>query len=188
MLAAFLLSMRIPAPTIAIAVLVVVLPCALLVLGIGAAVRWISNARSDRGWIYFKRAVLGASVSAWLVLTLIIVQAPTGPRNETVAIAQLRTINSAEVTYLSQHGGYGAISDLIEAGLLDERYRATLSGYVFNINVSSDAYTATAMPVSTQTGKYGYYTTILGVVRFAETATETCRPCFPRGMAGAPTP
>lgn len=183
----FLLSMQISAPVIAIAVLVIVLPCALLLLGIGAAVRWVWKPRFDRGWLYFKRLVLGSSVLAWSVLTLMAVRAPTGPRNETAATAHLRTINTAEVTYLSQHDGYGVISNLIEAGLLDERFKVSVSGYVFNISVSSDAYTATAMPVSTQTGKYGYYTTADGVVRYARTATETCKPCFPRGMSGAPT-
>src|SRR3954468_4773660 len=42
--------------------------------------------------------------------------------NESAAVANLRTINTAQVTYLSSSGGnYGAISNLMTAGLLDSR-------------------------------------------------------------------
>ena len=194
MFAFFLSSMPFPAPVIAIGALIIVLPCTLFVLGLGFVVQriWnlLSNERadhSDKSWRFFKRFVLGSGALAWLLLTLIIMQAPTGPRNETVAVALLRTINTAEVTYLSGNDGYATISELIGAGLLDERYTGPMSGYVFEISASGSGYTATAMPVSTKTGKYGYYTTSDGVVRYAESAQETCSPCFPRGMAGAPT-
>ena len=112
-------------------------------------------------------------------------QGPTGPRNETVAVALLRTINTAEVTYLSGNSGYATISELIGAGLLDERYTGPMSGYVFEISASGSGYTATAMPVSTKSGKYGYYSSSDAVIRYAESAKETCSPCFPKGMAGA---
>ena len=40
---------------------------------------------------------------------------------ESSAVAQIRTINTAEVTYLSATGGeYGTLEKLIESGLLDE--------------------------------------------------------------------
>src|SRR4029079_12720425 len=43
--------------------------------------------------------------------------------NESAAVANTRTINTAEVTYLSSAGGnYGNISDLIGAGLIDSRF------------------------------------------------------------------
>ena len=43
--------------------------------------------------------------------------------NESAAVANLRTINTALVTYLAANGGrYGGIPDLIQAGLLDGRF------------------------------------------------------------------
>src|SRR5262249_53582275 len=46
------------------------------------------------------------------------------------AIANLRTVNTAEVTYLSTSGGnYGTISDMIAAGLLDSRFNGTFNNF-----------------------------------------------------------
>jgi prepilin-type N-terminal cleavage/methylation domain-containing protein len=51
--------------------------------------------------------------------------------NESSAVANTRTINTAEVTYLSSAAGnYGAVTDLITAGLIDTRFtrcRVTVS-------------------------------------------------------------
>ena len=45
--------------------------------------------------------------------------------NESSAVANLRTINTAEVTYLSSAGGnFGTINDLVNAGLIDSRFTA----------------------------------------------------------------
>src|SRR5438477_11646677 len=49
---------------------------------------------------------------------------------ESSAVAQIRTVNTAEVTYLSSNGGnYGSIPELITAGLLDGRFATSVSGY-----------------------------------------------------------
>lgn len=97
--------------------------------------------------------------------------------------------NTAQVTYLSDHGGnYGTVSNLIEARLLDSSFDDTVSGYVFKVTLTDKDYIATAMPASMETGKYGYVSRGDAVVRYAEAATETCRPCFPKGMSGAPVP
>src|SRR5688500_17213906 len=78
--------------------------------------------------------------------------------NESAAVANLRTINTAQVTYLSGAGGnYGAITDLVTGGLLDSRFSGTVSGYNFSVSVSGADYTANATPASTNTGRYGYY-------------------------------
>ena len=43
--------------------------------------------------------------------------------NESAAVANLRTINTAQVTYLSTAGGnYGDVNALVTAGLLDTRF------------------------------------------------------------------
>src|SRR5215813_1929184 len=54
--------------------------------------------------------------------------------NEAHAVANLRTLNTAEVQYISSHQGqYGGIPELITAGLLDDRYVNGSAGYNFYI-------------------------------------------------------
>jgi len=188
--AVLLLSMYTPASVIAIGAFALVAPCVVLLLGFGFIVRWMSGQPTDSSdpvWRFFKRAVLGLGVVAWLVLTLIGAQPPAGPPNERVAVAQIRTINTAEVTYMfGPDGKYATIPELIKAGLLDSRFAGPLSGYVFEVSTSGRDYTATAMPVSTKTGKYGFYSGRDAVVRYAQTATATCKPCYPEGLSGMP--
>src|SRR6266446_9440194 len=62
---------------------------------------------------------------------------------ESAAVAQLRTINTAEVTYLSSNqGSYGSIPALITQGLLDTRFSGSVSGYNFTLTASGPNYTA----------------------------------------------
>jgi type II secretory pathway pseudopilin PulG len=88
--------------------------------------------------------------------------------NEAAAVANLRTINTAEVTYLStSRGNYGDLDALISAGLLDERFDSTVSGYTFHILSDGGDYTAIAQPTSQNVGRFGYYSTPDGVVRYS---------------------
>src|SRR5437773_10179776 len=62
---------------------------------------------------------------------------------ESAALAQLRTVNTAEVTYIgTNQGSYGDIPSLITQGLLDPRFSGSISGYSYNIAVSGNIYTA----------------------------------------------
>jgi prepilin-type N-terminal cleavage/methylation domain-containing protein len=106
--------------------------------------------------------------------------------NESGAVANLRTINTAQVTYLSSAGGaFGTLPFLISAGLVDSRFTpgGTVSGYVYTVTVGTGGsdYTAFANPASTNTGRYGYYSTPDAVVRYS-TATSLA----PTGQAGMP--
>src|SRR2546430_8696849 len=68
--------------------------------------------------------------------------------NETHAVANLRTLNTAEVQYISTHQGqYGGLPELVTAGLLDDRYTAGSAGYNFDVQISTPFldYTATAI-------------------------------------------
>jgi hypothetical protein len=122
-----------------------------------------------------------------LLLTIYIAEAPIGPGNESSAVAQLRTINTAEVTYRVDHNNtYGTIPDLMSEGLLDLRFAGSVSGYAYSVTVSDSDYMATALPTSTKTGKYGYYSGSDAVIRYARTVTETCNPCYPKGESGNP--
>jgi type IV pilus assembly protein PilA len=107
---------------------------------------------------------------------------------ESSAVSNIRTINTAEVTYLSSNGGnYGSIPQLITAGLLDGRFATSVSGYTFTVNASASDYTATATPTSTNAGRFGYYSVPDAVVRY-QTAIVSgkCDPCYPSGQSGAP--
>jgi prepilin-type N-terminal cleavage/methylation domain-containing protein len=109
---------------------------------------------------------------------------------ESSAVAQLRTVNTAEVTYLSSNqGSYGDVISLISQGLLDNRFTSSVSGYQFTVTSSGANYTANAQPVSANAGRFGYYSTPDAVVRYS-TVTSGCGgpngQCFPTGQSGAP--
>ena len=102
--------------------------------------------------------------------------------NESAAVASVRTITTAEVTYLSSSGGfYGDISQLISAGLLDTAFNGTRGGYQYSISNSGMDYTIWAAPASTNNGRYAYYSVPDGVVRYSTQATLA-----PTGQPGNP--
>jgi type IV pilus assembly protein PilA len=106
---------------------------------------------------------------------------------ESSAVAQIRTINTAEITYLSSNqGSYGDIPALITQGLLDSRFAGSVSGYSFAVTVSGTDYTASATPTSTNAGRFGYYSTPDAVIRYASASSSTCDPCFPTGLSASP--
>ena len=102
--------------------------------------------------------------------------------NESSAVANIRTINTAQITYLSSNGGnYGQISNLVTAGLLDSRFNGTVSGYNYTVASTGPDYTATADPASSNTGRYGYYSLPDAVVRYSSAASLA-----PAGQNGQP--
>jgi type IV pilus assembly protein PilA len=106
---------------------------------------------------------------------------------ESAAVAQLRTINTAEVTYLSSNqGAFGSIPQLITQGFLDSRFAGSVSGYNFTITASGSNYTANADPTSTNSGRFGYYSTPDAVIRYATYQGGNCSPCYPGSLSGAP--
>ena len=109
---------------------------------------------------------------------------------ESSAVAQVRTINTAEVTYLSSNqGSYVDVISLVSQGLLDTRFTTSVSGYNYSISASGSDYTVTAMPTSANAGRYGYYSLPDAVIRYS-TATSGCGGpggnCFPTGQSGQP--
>src|SRR5438876_7761965 len=74
---------------------------------------------------------------------------------ESSAVAQLRTVNTAEVTYLSSNqGSFGDIPSLITAGLLDGRFATSVSGYAFSRSEERCVGTASGTPSSTNQGRF----------------------------------
>ena len=106
---------------------------------------------------------------------------------ESAAVAQIRTINTAEVTYLSSNqGAYGSIPQLVTQGLLDSRFLGSVSGYNFTVAASGSNYTANADPTSVNAGRFGYYSLPDAVIRYATYQGGNCTPCYPGSLSGAP--
>jgi prepilin-type N-terminal cleavage/methylation domain-containing protein len=106
---------------------------------------------------------------------------------ESSAVAQVRTINTAEVTYLSSNqGNYGDIPSLVTQGLLDNRFVSSVSGYNFAVAAAGTDYTVTATPTSTNAGRYGYFSLPDAVIRYQSATGPNCNPCFPTNMSGQP--
>ncbi len=104
--------------------------------------------------------------------------------NETHAVANLKTVNTAEVQYLSNSQNlYGSIPDLVTAGMLDNRYSLGSAGYNFDIQLSANSldYTATATAQGANAGRYDYYTRPDYVIRYT---TDPMR--SPTGLSGEP--
>jgi prepilin-type N-terminal cleavage/methylation domain-containing protein len=101
---------------------------------------------------------------------------------ESSAVAQLRTINTAEVTYIaSNQGSYGSIPLLITQGLLDARFTASISGYNFTLDATGNDYTANATAVSSNAGRFDFYTRPDYVIRYSTDPTRA-----PSGLSGEP--
>jgi type IV pilus assembly protein PilA len=100
--------------------------------------------------------------------------------DEAAAVASLRTVNTAEITYLSSSGGnYGNITALIAAGLLDDTFTGTKAGYNYTVAAGGTDYTAEAVPASSNTGRFGYYSHPDAVVRYSTTSSLA-----PTGQSG----
>jgi type IV pilus assembly protein PilA len=141
-------------------------------------------------WTGFSLLELLIVVAIILIISTIAVPSLLRSRQsaqESSAVAQLRTINTAEVAYLSSNQGtFGNIPLMITQGLLDARFAGSISGYNFAVNYSGSDYTASATPTSTNAGRFGYYSTPDVVIRYQIATTATCTPCFPGTLSGSP--
>ena len=108
--------------------------------------------------------------------------------NESSAIAALRAIGSAQVSYSVENNRYGSITELIAAGLLDERFKedGKINGYKITTEtaakgtlplISTGIAGYKAVPaIKDGAGRYAYSMYSDFVVRYAED-----------GNAGLPT-
>ena len=143
--------------------------------------------RSSRGFSLLELLIVVAII---LIIATIAIPSLLRSRqaaNESSSVANVRTINTAEVTYLSSSGGsYGTVSDLITAGLVDSRFNNAVSGYSFTVTASGQDYTVNAYPTSANSGRFGYYSLPDAVVRYQAATATNCSPCFPSGQSGSP--
>src|SRR5262245_45512407 len=140
------------------------------------------NTRSSKGFSLLELLIVVAII---LIIATIAIPSLLRSRqaaNESAAVASVRTITTAEVTYLSSSGGnYGDIAMLVTAGLLDTGFNGTKGGYQYSITTNGLDYTINANPASTNNGRYAYYSVPDGVVRYSTVATAA-----PAGQAGNP--
>jgi hypothetical protein len=101
---------------------------------------------------------------------------------EAAAVATLRTINTAEVTYLAvSRGNFGSMSQMIDEGLLPGNFRGIVNGFNYGvISVGSD-FVVAAIPNDSGSARNGFYVTPDGVVRYS-----TIESLAPAGKNGAP--
>jgi hypothetical protein len=91
---------------------------------------------------------------------------------EHFVVQNLRTINIAEVTYLSiSNGRFGTLSDLVRQGQLDARFEEpALQHYVYTVLPGPDRFLATATPTdpySPAQGCWEYYLTEDGLIHYS---------------------
>jgi prepilin-type N-terminal cleavage/methylation domain-containing protein len=143
------------------------------------------NVKTNRGFSLLELLIVVAII---LIIATIAIPSLLRSRqsaNETAAVANMRNLNSAQVSYSSSNGGvYGELSDLVGAGLIDPRYASgNFAGfnYVLDLSVDSRDYTAFATALSPNTSRYDYYSTPDFVVRYSTAATRA-----PAGRTGEP--
>src|SRR5262252_8058314 len=143
--------------------------------------------KTDRGFSLLELLIVVAII---LIIATIAIPSLLRSRQsaqESSAVAQIRTINTAEITYMSSNqGSFGNIPQLITQGLLDSRFAGSVSGYNFTVAASGPNYTANADPTSTNAGRFGYYSTPDAVIRFATYQGGNCTPCYPGTLSGSP--
>jgi prepilin-type N-terminal cleavage/methylation domain-containing protein len=103
--------------------------------------------------------------------------------NESAAVANLRTLANAQATYSISGGGrYETLVGLVSAQLLDQRFASgAVNGYAISIEWSPYDYTATAVPSTANSGRYGFYLVPDGVIRYSTFASLA-----PSGQTGNP--
>jgi type IV pilus assembly protein PilA len=138
--------------------------------------------KNKRGFSLLELLIVVAII---LIITTIAIPSLLRSRqaaNETAAVATLRVLNTAEVTYSSAGGGvYATLPELVSSALVDSSLTATKSGYNYSISVSGNRldYTVYGVANSSIMGRFDYYTRPDYVIRYSTDSTRA-----PAGLAG----
>lgn len=130
-------------------------------------------------------ASLAVVALAVFVLLLISVRHGENFNGEVGAMANLRTINTAEITYSSRHdGAWATLEDLVDAMLLDSRFRAQepIFGYRYNVSLGDEGYVATATrDAANCDARWDFFSNTDSRIKYTTDAARA-----PRGRAGSP--
>jgi prepilin-type N-terminal cleavage/methylation domain-containing protein len=142
------------------------------------------NVRNKKGFSLLELLIVVAII---LIIATIAIPSLLRSRqaaNESAAVATLRTLNTAEVTYAAAGGGlYGTMAQLVSTGLADSSLQNMKSGYNFTISLSGNLldYTVFATAAASNSGRFDYYTTPDYLIRYSTVTTRA-----PSGLAGEP--
>ena len=143
------------------------------------------NVKNNRGFSLLELLIVVAII---LIIATIAIPSFLRSRqlaNETSAVSNIRTLNTAQVSYSSSRGPtYGLLTDLANTGLSDTRFMGgPVSGYQYSMALSGNGldYTMYATATTANTGRYDFYTTPDFLIRYS-TATSRA----PSGLAGEP--
>jgi hypothetical protein len=101
--------------------------------------------------------------------------------NEASAVTNLKTLADTEFVLLNEDGFYGTVDELIQSRFLDSKFASPVSGYTYSVVPSQFNFLATASRTSRFNGRYEYFVTGDGIVRYSKN-TELA----PAGRAGLP--
>jgi type IV pilus assembly protein PilA len=112
--------------------------------------------KSQRGFSLIELLVVVIIIAVIAAIAIPSLLASRRAANEASAIQTLRTISTAEATYLGTQGSnnnYGTLNQLSAVGMLDSSFTGagfTKSGYTFTHSVSTtpDSYCADALPIA----------------------------------------
>jgi hypothetical protein len=88
--------------------------------------------------------------------------------NEASAVMNLQTLAKAEFVLLNEDGFYGTVDELILSRFLEPRFAAPISGYNYSVVPSQFNFLATASRTSRFNGRYEYFVTGDGIVRYSK--------------------
>jgi hypothetical protein len=105
----------------------------------------------------------------------------TAVNYERAAVARVRSVNTAEVSYLKMYGRYGTLRELITEKLLNSTFDDGDFPYRVGVTLAGRGYLVMAIPAAGTAGRWAFESQQDGVVRYSARTSLA-----PRGLAGKP--